>query len=278
MKEIEKDLYVAIDKMQKYIGLNIPKSQYPKIRINEKEEPSYICSENVIELSSERDIFSGRTIGEEIGHFFRMKLNPGESDEILTDEFFGYLGARIFYEIAKKKKIEKELFPFGEPFYIKDFLGDKKNVVGRLKDLRRRLKDKSKEYETEREDERRNKIRKEGLNLVEKRKDILHHFRGYEFAYRVNLKDVNLAELYKMPNKEVRKKYFRREKPGIEKRLAIASGLFLVASIIIGGTSITGHTLSISSNIQNLVGILFFITSLILGYIYIKRKNRTLDS
>jgi len=266
-KEIAEDVYSVIDTMKKYMGIEIHKSKYPKIKITGKRgDASYVASTNTIEISSVEDLMSGRVIGEEVGHYMREMCKPENSNEIQTDEFFGYLGARILYEIAKKKGVDDKLFPKGRPDYRKDFIGDRSSILQRLGSIRKKIKDLEVRYSRENSSAKKH-IKKEGRQLVEEREEILHHFRPYKFASLVDLEKLDFKELYRLDDNQVRKKYFRTN--ALEKSICSLFFISLFLSTLFG-FFITGNVIGNSVNLGKIFGVLSFVFCLFLIYLLLK--------
>jgi len=287
-REIKEDVYSVIDAMKKELGLSIPKSKYPKIRVTgNRGEASYVGSTNTIEIGSERELMSGSVIGEEVGHYLRFALKPKDNDEILTDEFFGYLGARIMYKIAKQKGVEKELFPLGEPDYRLSLGGNKKIINQRLKNLRKGILELHSQYTSEKDKGKKKEIYKKGRELTDKREDILHHYRGYEFAQGVDLDKIqDYNELYSMPDKEVRRRFFResklydidkgikketRKKKGLEGKLAVLFFSSLFLSFLFSQNKITGNAIGNNGFFSSPISLIFLVIAICSGGLLIYR-------
>jgi len=163
-------------------------------------EATYEGKTNAMEIGSPEILEKGGKIGEEIGHFLREKLRP-DHEEILTDEFFGWLGARALSEYTKKNGASK--YPA--------FHAPKSFAVKRLKGIRREFKELEELYGKQKSKAKREEIEEEVRNIGDERYDILTHQRGYDFASRIDLSKIhNIKKLYSMPDKEVRKRFFRK--------------------------------------------------------------------
>ncbi len=277
-KEAKDDLYAAIDSMKRYMGLTIPISKYPKLRFTGSGQINYIGSENVIELRDEDDLYNGSSLGEEIGHFFRETLLPERTNEVLTDEYFGFLGARVMYRIARQKKIDKELFPQGEPNYEKSFFGTKSDVVKRLGKIREEIFKTFEDYSRSKGKKKKELYRK-GKELSEKREDILTHSRGYEFASHLDLDKVDYDELFSLPNDQVRMRFFRsnpKYKSGIslEGKVALLSlGSFILSLFFINEIILTGNAIG-NEDYYFSAGFLFLFISMVCVILILFLSNR----
>src|SRR3989344_2663700 len=206
MQEYSNNLITLLSREE---GLHIPKDDFPELLINPDEETAYIGRDNQIELHSESELLDWDTMSEEIFHFFRKKLKPaGEKDEILTDEFFGFLGTRCAYQLALKKGVAHDFFEYGKPDYRKA-MGTKHMANENLKKLRQELKELTELYKNERNPLKKEEIYKNGAGKTNERRDIIEHFRGYEAAKRVDLGKIhNWEKLLSLPSKEVRRRFF----------------------------------------------------------------------
>lgn len=158
----------------------------------------------------------GYSIAEEIGHSLRKQLGPKE-EEIITQEFFGFLGRKIAYEslTTQQRKFLRMRKPpiFGMETLKEHFKAKKEftrsaptkriGIVGAVMDAIRQISEKGKpNYDATQKarDEARAKLRSYVL-----------HYRGYKYASRVNLSNIpDLRALYSMPNREVRIRFFRQ--------------------------------------------------------------------
>jgi len=262
-------IYGFIDKMSREVGANLSRENYPEVRFVKKASSAYNPEHNIIVINY-NDLKSGDAIGEEIGHYIRRQTNPSKkSSEKLTDEFFGYLGRKIL-ENLDVKKIDMK---FGDY----DF-GTKKQALDYIKSH----KNKAREYKQFATGE---KVDPDGIiirgyaklkqkNHENARANILEHHRGYEFASKLDLDEVDLSELFSMSDKDVRSKFFREnQKSGLESVVAMMSGIFIGFSFLLFGQSITGNVISLRSIDNNFFGLILLILGF-LGVCYYKFYNK----
>jgi len=211
------------------------------------------------------------SLGEELGHYVRHKLTDNiggetKNTEKLTNEFFGFLGRRIAYEGLKEKGLS-ELFPKGPPTYesrgrVVEFLRGLRETIRRPYDLAENSGETTKEL-----------LKKSG-EARRKRKDILQHARGYDFAQEVNLEGLDLRELYSLPQEEVRMRFFRQDqrRSGLEKAVAasilIGIPLFFITKTITGKVIVEG---TVNNSLMNF-GVFFLLTAgVLLSYRILKK-------
>jgi len=293
-EKFEKRVYGLLDRMKKKIGVKIPKKEYPLIFISKKNTGSFYGEKNqdpliVISLDN---LHSGTVIGEEISHFIRDYLIGKKEDyKHHPSEFFGYLGYKILQSIAKPR----------DELEFEDKLKTRKDELKRLRRVKRDLKDwrKYEKGELKGPDITPEKIEKEIKDILEYREERLTHWRAYDFASKVDLDKVELSELYSLPNKEVRKKFFRenpeydspqqsifhrmgkRMRKGIENLLSILIVPVAIITILLTiNMKFTGRVIGISEN-NNLISIFatgLLILSVLIIYLKFlsnKKNNRT---
>jgi len=244
-------VYSVIDLLQKRVKSGIPREDYPEVSINpDANNPRYYMNTNVIELSSEDDLKNLSYIAEEAAHFVRAKTKPqGVPREHLTDEFFGFLGRRMIYDSLGTKDKFKSYFPKGEP-RVETEVGSKKAALARVRELRDYKGDFSESEDVILDDpEKAVKLLKRGLGKQKARRDILTHYRGYEFASNVDLNKLDYTEVFSLDDKTVRKRFFRpnpiyEESGDLEHRVAagflIGFGVFLLLTHV----NITGNMIA----------------------------------
>ncbi|MDP7247196.1 MAG: hypothetical protein QF741_01065 [Candidatus Peribacteraceae bacterium] len=190
-------------------------------------------------LSSDSELFEA--IGEEVGHYLRYQLCSSSRDprgrlqeettashrpvrpvsDANVDEFFGFLGRRMFNQTFEHWNLEDPVPPDRE-WYAERLLKARRaahmgrELIGKLEqryqDERRKLRkgEDSPDFDVLTSHhsmassirDKQRLIRKEALHLVEHRK-------GYEVAARLDLDSVEDWEaLFRMPNHEVRERYF----------------------------------------------------------------------
>lgn len=302
--EAEKRVYELLDRFTKAIGVNISRDKYPKIIIDplNKNRGSYKPSKKELYLGEET-IKSVATLGSEFGHWLRNELNPINNKLVhnynqtlgrifgkisyfkhaQTEEFFDYLGRRILQEITKEK--EKNNAGYQYPHI------SRKQIMNQLKENRKKRKE-LKQYPQEGLSRQEWEIRKkEYLKLYEERDDIITHTRPYEFAANIDLDKINIAEIYAMSDKEVRKRFFRKypkydseaeawkqikNKP-LESRLSASLGILgLLISSFFFYSTFTGYSISnLNNQSSNLIGIISFIVGILGSLFYIKTKHKS---
>jgi hypothetical protein len=172
--------------ISKQFGLGVPQEAFPNAHIdwNLSSEAQYSKDYGMV-FKSNSYINEGTAVGEEIGHFFREFLRPKlDNNEVLTHEFFGFLGRRLLY------KLVPSIFQL-EPSIGYTRLDVLSQKINRFKQKRKEL----------------------GLNPAYLNNDYasyLKHYRGYDFASRLDLSKIhNWRKLFSMPNREVRMRFFR---------------------------------------------------------------------
>ena len=278
MKEetaVRERIYGLIDRMSKRIGIEIPRKDYPSVRL---EEGAFEYIRNLNEFAIDpKYIHEGEPLGEELAHFIRdytktfeekkplSKLryylrhpfgneldripSREEGKDIHSDEFFGHLGRRILKEMAT----EKDNLRFGSK------LSPPKEQT---------------------------------------RADYLHHARPYKFARQLDLNQISdYSTLFTLPDRVVRSRFFRSdpqydlskpieeakitrrtpqaERPRLEGLVRIIAPIFLlVAIILVSQKTITGNAI----NNLNFTGTVPVVVILIIALVFvvaagIKRKR-----
>ncbi len=141
------------------------------------------------------DVASGNILSEELAHFYRCKLGPKEEIEHITNEFFGFLGRRLF-EAAAKGSDE-----------LSGLEDNKRSVKGK-----KEVSEMAKEFKAMQRllEKANNEELSESINeLKTARTDMLAHQRGYDWASRIDMGRIkNWRKLFSMPNQEVRRRFF----------------------------------------------------------------------
>lgn len=190
-------------------GLSVPETDLPLVI--KGSGPAYgegytnLAGEekNVIKVKDVNQISEGSALGEEMSHFYRSHFRQ-DHKEIITDEFFGWMGRRLLFKATQKKDGTSDFFPDGEPSIGPNV---KKQIIERTKTTKNELRNITKKF-TEGELTIKEVIEERGP-LIESRERDTHHFRGYEFASKVDLSKIkNWQKLYSMPDEEVRKRFF----------------------------------------------------------------------
>ena len=145
-------------------------------------------------------------MGEELGHFFRAETgrevalpqSPPEDTHgwvhsELVEEFYGYMGRRMLQEAIQGDPLEKILFPSG---HCERFI-----VLPELRHIRTALRSwfsRARWFPAVRRERR------------ARRKGILTHARGYQFAQNVDMDRItNWHRFFSLSEQEVRHRFFR---------------------------------------------------------------------
>lgn len=202
---------------------NLPKEDFPKLRITRGEKMSYNQPGNYISIGDEEFIQEvGDTLGEELGHYVRSRLRNRvgkelDHEEAQVDEFFGFMGSKILYHGANKN--QRDEFFEGERTFESDHEGKsypekRKEILERSKKERFiPLKQKYLKAEKQGDKETMQQIYEE-LERRGYREHVseLMHVPGYRFASQFNVSDLgNLKRTYSLEDRKVRKKFFRRK-------------------------------------------------------------------
>ncbi len=194
---------------EKY-GLLIPESELPSVEINYfTENPGYTKKSNIILVQKIGDVLNGSVVGEEMSHFYRAHFRPDRrKKESLTEEFFGFLGRRLLYEAMKKEDGSSDFFANGEPSIDQD-VGTKEMTIALLKVAKNKVRELAKEHGATDDEVRKKKIMKAGQKILDERESMTGHYRGYEFASKIDMSKItDWKKLYSMSNEEVRKRFF----------------------------------------------------------------------
>lgn len=174
---------------------------------------------NAIMVKNLEDVASGNIMGEELAHFYRCRLGPEEDTEFITSEFFGFLGRRLFEAAAQKSEVLSEyednrrnIRGKGEALVaskkLKEKIRSTKKILKEIKDLEKLLEKANLQNIDSPSEEM-----LEFIGYAEnQRRDIIVHQRGYEWASKVDISKIkNWKNLFAMPNREVRKRFFTDE-------------------------------------------------------------------
>lgn len=201
-------------KFRRKYGVSAPEKELPGVVVIDGRHPSYLASttaegdktiENQIILGNIDDALSGDVLSEELAHFYRCRLQPrGQKREYITDEFFGFLGTRLFLKLVEKKwwrpadslsalKDEHKEFP------------SKRQTLAFSKKVKEFMKTREGTAEDLDIDSPKNRAN-------DLRRDMLTHQRGYEWASKLDLGRIhNWHKLFSLSNEEVRKRFFTSE-------------------------------------------------------------------
>lgn len=199
IKEINK-------KFQKKFKLGTSQDDLPKVSVLSGERPQYSppmktesgekMSYGKITLGNIEHVLSGDILSEELAHFYRNEFEPEDPKvEMITEEFFGYLGTRLFRELTRKGWFFTDsLAQFEDDEYGKK-LPSKKRSLELLKEMKNYIRSEKDVLEVER--------------LKELREDLIIHRRGHEWASKIDVSKIrNWKKLFSMSNAEVRKRFF----------------------------------------------------------------------
>lgn len=228
-------------------GLSFPKEDLPEVFVFEGDRTFFAGDINIATADGEKeakdiigmkDIYKsldGGTMSEELAHFYREHLKPKEDKkEAITDEFFGFLGSRLFEKAVEdgSDNLSDIRSESREPLPKKEVLKLSKERRGEARGFQE-INDKVREKFGDEAEEKlkiifkgmikqldraeRDKLKKSGINnnddLIKlaqnQRRDMLVHQRGYEWASKVNMNKISdWKKLFSMPNAEVRKRFF----------------------------------------------------------------------
>lgn len=289
---------LAIDGIARESGVSIPRIAYPEVFFREPGNGSvYIKGELKGEhpklyidwgagVSRESRLLS---VAEEAGHFVReyVRRESGLSeDKRTTQEFFGYLGKKIFskyfsvnpskFILTRKEALEvareerKQEKPHAEIVKVLERLDN--NYKQQIDSYRAQFDDPSLSHESQMsvmkkatelvgkrskliDDISQHKLKAQSHRFV--RESYLVHARGYGWAEALDLSKVNLHELYTLPDSEVRKRFFT-DKP----------------QYVAGEKRMPGNT---SRGIEHILGLASLIFFLIVGVSFFV-TGRVIDS
>lgn len=207
-------------------SLPIPKERFPQVRVQSTEEflrifgtpcdmyytchPSNTITVHANSMRSDGDFPQTfyEELGEELGHFLRTEIGkevglPKQLPEgihgwvrsWLVEEFYGYMGRRILQEAIRGDPLESTLFPSGqcEPFIA---LPELRRIRAELRSWFSRTR-----WSLAVRRERR-----------ARRKDLLTHARGYQFAQQVDMDCItDWHAFFALPEQDVRRRFFRED-------------------------------------------------------------------
>jgi len=277
----------AVDHFSERFG--IPKKDFPRLRIIPgTDEEVYDQVDNEVHIGDQSFIADiGDAIGEELGHYVRARLmgfvgQEIEDQEAHADEFLGFLGSRILYQDFSETD-RKRFFAHGERTFEKNYEGvsypeERKELV-RLKkqggkSSLQRLKNLFRIAEQEGDEDKMQEIYNEAEERdYEEYVSSLIHVRPYHFASDVDLDQVgDLKELYQMPDKKIRKRFFRESHGGLEKKAMGFVGIAgLALSLIFISSNLTGLTIfNFVNRTTNLFGGILFLIGILGSYFWFK--------
>ncbi len=159
-------------------------------------------------MIEDKSDLNDQSFAEELSHFYRRYFQPS-GKETLTDEFFGFLGRRLWYATLVDRVDDSDFLRQNEPNIENIFPGGKKGTSDSLRKIRKAISILEDKYNKAETDIRKRKIIKMGDGLMTNREDVLTHYRGYDFASKVDLNKIkDWKKLFSMPDKEVRMRFF----------------------------------------------------------------------
>lgn len=275
-KKEERDFQLRVHdyirRMADYLGIEIPDKDLPIIAIYDKKRgKENISNENVACYSlplnyisiPQDEINSGDSLGEEIGHFLRdftVPKNQRYPDEKSVQEFFGYLGRRVLQKVTNSN----ENLTFDEMGYYQDVASLKDNLnfyhsmaerwdkeASNLEKPRTKFKkflDRLILGELDSPENRKTLIdsaKALAQGARKNRKGSLDHYRGYYLATKVDLDKLNLKEIYSLPQDEVTKRFFGKDKKyTLEGKLSLGLIISLSAFVLTTENTITGNAIA----------------------------------
>ncbi len=247
-KEAVSQFYELLDRGAKEIGLKIPKSQYPQIEIG--DEPSYDPLDNKLILPEEY-INSGRIIGEYLGHVLRELSNRKRTRNLQRVRY----STALLTHLGFKPKISHSKEREQRDIEVDEFFG----YLGRI----------LAEEITQPED---------NLNFRQKTpyKMREQHHKAYEYAKSLNPEEIDYKTLFQMPNKEVRRIYFRKPKSGLEQTLKLILPITVILTLILIAKNITGYVIQQNSEQSPWLPIILIIFLLILLHKNLNKQSKTL--
>lgn len=194
-------------------GLSVPESELPEVILSENGEASFIERDeegnpfNKIELNKTEGIKYGDELGEEMGHFYRSHFRP-DHQEYLTDEFFGFLGSRLFHKATTKEDGTSDYFK-RKPDVRLSFMRTKGMIVDELKNKKGELRDLAAKIEQTTDEKTRQDLLDRGESVYRDREEITRHYRGYEYAEKVDLERIqHWTKVFSLSDKDVRNRFF----------------------------------------------------------------------
>jgi len=234
-EEINK-FYKILDRGAKAIGLRLRKNQYPKIEFG--DEPDYDPLENKITLP-EKYLNSGRLIGEYLGHTLRELSNRQRTRE----------SQRIRYTIALLTKLGfKPKIPASQSekrdIEVDEFFG----YLGRFL-----IRDTT--------------MPEDNLDFKEKTpyKIKPQHQEAYKHAKELKPEERDYKSLFKMTNREVREKHFRKTPP-LEQLVQLILPISAILTLILITKNITGYVIQENTQQTPWLPIILIIFLLLLLY------------
>lgn len=171
---------------------------------------------SAIRLRGVNDILNGNYFSEEMAHFYRWYFEPEQKREFITEEFFGFLGKRLWQKMVAEGKIGDADFLIDQE---EQKVSPKRSVLDASNNFKRliELSELLKHDKKNRHDDKgvlSDKEEQQGLdNPIEvlkfARRDVLIHQRGYEYASKINLDGIHdWKKFFSLSNQEVRKRFF----------------------------------------------------------------------
>ncbi len=202
--------------LSRKLSLPLGEKDFPGVVIDPslRSVACYVPEGQYIRLKSIR-VNNGEDLGEEIAHFFRDKFSPGNTEE-RTHEFFGFLGRRLLYELLSPA--ERNSYFLTSPTYPTTKISMAKELRSAREHTDEKISQQIKRSKAYREGDlaevaRLKKIlQKQAVSTYADTKDRAVHFFGYYYAARIDLSKIRLwGQLFILPDKEIRRKFFRED-------------------------------------------------------------------
>jgi len=208
----------------KEYGLSVAAEDLPEVFVYDKTNacyaPWYKTKDsdekkplNVIFVGRVNEILNGNTMGEELAHFYRCHFEPNSGEELITSEFFGFLGKRLWERAAEKELDSLDILKNDAEHVVES----KKEFISAARVINRATKSVvagAKRHSEEADNEEIKKFWQEFAEKIEEvaqktRRDSVVHQRGYEMALKLDIDRItDYKKLFSMPNAEVRKRFF----------------------------------------------------------------------
>jgi len=207
----------------KEYGLSVSAENLPEVAVYDKGHASFAkCMLkdgeeekplDIIFIGRINEILNGNTMGEELAHFYRCHFEPQSEEELITSEFFGFLGKRLWEKASQKEFGFLDLLKSDAEHVIeskKDFLKAKRAMKKATDFYISEIKKSSEDIDfTEAKEFYQQMIKEVEENSKKFRRDNVAHQRGYEMALKIDMDKIhNWKKLFSLPNEEVRKRFF----------------------------------------------------------------------
>jgi len=264
--KLKSEVYEIISLVSGTQDIKISRKDLPDITLGPGESSAWDGKRNQIRIGVEK-IGDGESYAAEVGHFLRdyvtnqigtpektSKTKKQEINDLRVHEFYD----RAAVKIAKSQSEGTKLEPLFED--ITDYSTSRGRLkLAELGKKARKEEEEAKRYEGSDSEFRRNNAENERM-----------HFQthaAYALADQYSAEELmNTANLYRLTNDEVKGKFLRRKRSGLETKISIIS-IFLGSLILISQSDITAAVIgtSINNNFSKiglflvLIGVIFFI-------------------